>query len=139
MENGGSTTTSTITIKGILSLLMESVSEEEEEGRCGKRVISLGMGDPTLYSCFRTTQVSLQAVSDSLLSNKFHGYSPTVGLPQSRRSFSSFPIPLSFFFLFLPGFNCSVATSPEDSGIRIDFGLVFSVFGFVRVGLLRIG
>ncbi|CAF1896644.1 hypothetical protein HID58_046383 [Brassica napus] len=81
MDNGGST----ITIKGILSLLMESISElEDEEGRCVKRVISLGMGDPTLYSCFRTTQVSLQAVSDSLLSNKFHGYAPTVGLPQTR-------------------------------------------------------
>jgi len=88
MENGA-TTTSTITIKGILSLLMESITTEEDEG--GKRVISLGMGDPTLYSCFRTTQVSLQAVSDSLLSNKFHGYSPTVGLPQARRSLSSFP------------------------------------------------
>ncbi|KAL1206595.1 putative aminotransferase TAT2 [Cardamine amara subsp. amara] len=83
-------TTSTITIKGILSLLMESISEENEEGRCSKRVISLGMGDPTLYSCFRTTQVSLQAVSDSLLSNKFHGYSPTVGLPQSRRAIAEY-------------------------------------------------
>ncbi|CAH2070033.1 unnamed protein product [Thlaspi arvense] len=93
MENGGSTTTtSTITIKGILSLLMESISEKEEEGggRCAKRVISLGMGDPTLYSCFRTTQVSLQAVSDSLLSNKFHGYAPTVGLPQTRRAIAEY-------------------------------------------------
>uniref|UniRef100_M4E1N6 Aminotransferase class I/classII large domain-containing protein n=1 Tax=Brassica campestris TaxID=3711 RepID=M4E1N6_BRACM len=87
MENGGST----ITIKGILSLLMESISElEDEEGRCVKRVISLGMGDPTLYSCFRTTQVSLQAVSDSLLSNKFHGYAPTVGLPQTRRAIAEY-------------------------------------------------
>lgn len=100
MENGGST----ITIKGILSLLMESISElEDEEGRCVKRVISLGMGDPTLYSCFRTTQVSLQAVSDSLLSNKFHGYAPTVGLPQTRRLFSSFTC-----FLFLLQFNAAV-------------------------------
>ncbi|CAA0409658.1 Pyridoxal phosphate-dependent transferase [Arabidopsis suecica] len=87
MENGA-TTTSTITIKGILSLLMESITTEEDEG--GKRVISLGMGDPTLYSCFRTTQVSLQAVSDSLLSNKFHGYSPTVGLPQARRAIAEY-------------------------------------------------
>ncbi|CAH8360290.1 unnamed protein product [Eruca vesicaria subsp. sativa] len=87
MENGGST----ITIKGILSLLMESISElEDKDGRCAKRVISLGMGDPTLYSCFRTTQVSLQAVSDSLLSNKFHGYAPTVGLPQTRRAIAEY-------------------------------------------------
>uniref|UniRef100_A0A1J3DWX4 Putative aminotransferase TAT2 n=1 Tax=Noccaea caerulescens TaxID=107243 RepID=A0A1J3DWX4_NOCCA len=86
--NGGST--NTITIKGILSLLMESISEEKEEGRCSKKVISLGMGDPTLYSCFRTTQASLQAVSDSLLSNKFHGYAPTVGLPQTRRAIAEY-------------------------------------------------
>ncbi|VVB15879.1 unnamed protein product [Arabis nemorensis] len=90
MENGSTTTNTTITIKGILSLLMECIAVEEVEGRCSKKVISLGMGDPTLYSCFRTTQVSLQAVSDSLLSNKFHGYAPTVGLPQSRRAIAEY-------------------------------------------------
>lgn len=86
MENGGVNglhemdTASTITIKGILSLLMQSVNEKN-----GKRLISLGMGDPTVYSCFHTTCVAGEAVVEALQSDKFNGYSPTVGLPQTRR------------------------------------------------------
>lgn len=129
MENGGST----ITIKGILSLLMESISElEDEEGRCVKRVISLGMGDPTLYSCFRTTQVSLQAVSDSLLSNKFHGYAPTVGLPQTRRSFLSFTSFSVFFFPF------TVLTPPSPPSISYNAAVYFIFFFFGNKSLVII-
>lgn len=115
MENGA--TTSTITIKGILSLLMESISEEEGE----KRVISLGMGDPTLYSCFRTTQVSLQAVSDSLLSNKFNGYAPTVGLPQARRLVLSYHLSLFVFLIrvvVLLGMSNSVRLTKPSSKLN---------------------
>lgn len=70
---------STITIKGILSLLMESVGENS------KRVISLGIGDPTLSTCFPNTKVAEEAVADALHSAKFHGYAPTPGLLQARR------------------------------------------------------
>jgi hypothetical protein len=84
MENGtlnhGVDTGSTITIKGILILLMESIDENND-----KRVISLGMGDPSAYSCFHTTHVAEQAVVDALQSEKFNGYAPTVGLYQTRR------------------------------------------------------
>lgn len=73
--------TSTITIKGILSLLMESVGENKDDS---KRVISLGMGDPTLTTCFPNTKFAEQAVADALHSAKFHGYAPTPGLPQAR-------------------------------------------------------
>lgn len=73
--------TSTITIKGILSLLMESIGTENHD----KRVISLGMGDPTLTTCFHTTNVAEEAVADALLSHKFHGYAPTAGLLQARK------------------------------------------------------
>ena len=88
MESGGvavnyeSKTTSTITIKGILSLLMESIDENPGDG---KRVISLGMGDPTLTTCFHTTNIAEEAVSDALQSHKFHGYAPTAGLLQARK------------------------------------------------------
>lgn len=85
--NHGVDTNSTITIKGILSLLMQSVGGDDD----GKRVISLGMGDPSAHSCFSTTQHVLDSVSDSLMSSKFNGYAPTPGLPQARRSFSHFP------------------------------------------------
>jgi hypothetical protein len=84
MENGapnhGVDTGSTITIKGILSLLMETIDENND-----KRVISLGMGDPSAYSCFHTTHVAEQAVVDAIQSEKFNGYAPTVGLYQTRR------------------------------------------------------
>lgn len=84
MENGapnhGVDTGSTITIKGILSLLMETIDENND-----KRVISLGMGDPSAYSCFHTTHVAVQAVVDAVQSEKFNGYAPTVGLYQTRR------------------------------------------------------
>lgn len=78
--NHESKANSTITIKGILSLLMESVDENNS-----KRVISLGMGDPTLSTCFPSTKVAEEAVADALHSAKFHGYAPTPGLLQARR------------------------------------------------------
>ncbi|EXB75028.1 putative aminotransferase TAT2 [Morus notabilis] len=79
LESAAYTAPSTITIKGILGLLMENIDESNE-----KRVISLGMGDPTAYSCFRTAHVAQDSVLDSLHSQKFNGYAPTVGLPQTR-------------------------------------------------------
>eukprot|EP00258_Populus_trichocarpa_P051467 XP_024467486.1 probable aminotransferase TAT2 isoform X1 [Populus trichocarpa] len=69
-----------ITIKGILSLLMESIDNNNHS----RSVISLGMGDPTAHSCFHTTHVAQEAVVDALQSDKFNGYAPTVGLPQTR-------------------------------------------------------
>ena len=61
-----------------------------------KRLISLGMGDPTAFSCFTTTNVAENAVVDALSSQKFNGYSPTVGLLQTRRY-----IVFGFYFLIL--------------------------------------
>ncbi|CAI9088716.1 OLC1v1023135C1 [Oldenlandia corymbosa var. corymbosa] len=77
---------SNITIKGTLSLLMANTNVEENN----KQVISLGIGDPTAYSCFRTHVAAQQAVADSLLSCKFNGYSPTVGLPQTRKAIAEY-------------------------------------------------
>ncbi|PON39015.1 LOW QUALITY PROTEIN: Tyrosine/nicotianamine aminotransferase [Parasponia andersonii] len=75
----------TITIKGILGLLMESIDESE-----GKKVISLGMGDPTAYSCFHTPQVAQDSVLHALQSHNFNGYAPTAGLPQTRRAVAKY-------------------------------------------------
>lgn len=72
-----------ITIKGILGLLMANIDAKKDNDE-GKRVISLGIGDPTAYSCFRTSSAAQEAVVDALRSAKFNGYSPTVGLPQTR-------------------------------------------------------
>ncbi|XP_028798531.1 probable aminotransferase TAT2 isoform X2 [Neltuma alba] len=79
-------TASTITIKGILSLLMQSV-----DGNGGdKRVISMGMGDPSIYTCFHTTNIAQEAVVDTLQSQKFNGYAPTVGLLQTRKAIAEY-------------------------------------------------
>ncbi|GMY31896.1 probable aminotransferase TAT2 isoform X3 [Fagus crenata] len=83
--NHGVDTGSTITIKGILSLLMQNIDEDDN-----KRVVSLGMGDPSAYSCFHTTHVAEEAVVDAIQSEKFNGYAPTVGLPQARRAIAEY-------------------------------------------------
>lgn len=84
MENGvghsEADTPGNVTIKGILGLLMANVDCNDK-----RRVISLGMGDPTAFSCFPIAAVAEDAVIDSLRSKKFNGYSPTVGLPQTRK------------------------------------------------------
>ncbi|MFS7929358.1 putative aminotransferase, class I/classII, tyrosine/nicotianamine aminotransferase [Helianthus anomalus] len=73
-------TPTNVTIKGILGLLMANVGDDDKK----KRLISLGMGDPTAFSCFTTTSVAVDAVVEMITSHKFNGYSPTVGLPQTR-------------------------------------------------------
>ncbi|KAK4782285.1 hypothetical protein SAY86_016387 [Trapa natans] len=97
MENGGAGNNyegelnSKVTIKGILSLLMESIEGGGEHGDGKrKRVISLGMGDPSAYSCFHPPDVAQHAVVETLQSDMFNGYSPTVGLPQTRRAIAEY-------------------------------------------------
>lgn len=48
-------------------------------------MISLGIGDPTAHSCFHTTNEAKEAVVESLLIDKFNGYSPSAGLPTTRK------------------------------------------------------
>ncbi|WCJ32206.1 Tyrosine transaminase family protein [Euphorbia peplus] len=78
-------TPTNITIKGILSLLRESVDDKD-----GKSVISLGLGDPSAYSCFHTTPFAQKAVVNALLSDNFNGYAPSIGLPQTRRGVADY-------------------------------------------------
>ncbi|KAH7512588.1 hypothetical protein FEM48_Zijuj12G0106700 [Ziziphus jujuba var. spinosa] len=78
MENGSlnhgvpDAASTTISIKGILGLLMETIDESDT-----RKLISLGIGDPTAYSCFHTPKVAECAAVDSLQSEKFNGYAPT--------------------------------------------------------------
>ena len=88
LVNGGqveSETPTNITIKGILGLLTANVDDESK-----RRVISLGMGDPSAYSCFHTAAVAEDSVVDTLRSEKFNGYSPTVGLTETRRAIADY-------------------------------------------------
>ncbi|KAL2944414.1 putative aminotransferase TAT2 [Bienertia sinuspersici] len=61
-----------ITIKGIIGLIMSQIDEDNQ-----RAVISLGIGDPTVYSCFTTSHVAEEAVAHALSSAKFNGYAPT--------------------------------------------------------------
>nr|GEV82195.1 probable aminotransferase TAT2 [Tanacetum cinerariifolium] len=87
MENGmmKMETPTTVTIKGILGKLMASLDEDSK-----KRVISLGMGDPTAHTCFTTTDVAQFSVVQTLESQKYNGYAPVVGLPQARQAISEY-------------------------------------------------
>ncbi|KAK3028388.1 hypothetical protein RJ639_039598 [Escallonia herrerae] len=78
-------TPTNITIKGILGLLMSNIDGDDK-----RRAISLGMGDPTAYSCFHTSAVVEDAVVDTLRSQKFNGYCPTSGLPQARTAIAGY-------------------------------------------------
>ncbi|RXI03013.1 hypothetical protein DVH24_003091 [Malus domestica] len=90
------TTSTTITIKGILSLLLQNVNEND-----GRRLISLGMGDPTAFSCFHTTHVSQEAVVDALQSDKFNGYAPTV-IERFKKYFDILGGPATFIQAAVP-------------------------------------
>ncbi|PWA79334.1 Aminotransferase, class I/classII [Artemisia annua] len=57
----------------ILGMLLANLYYESK-----KILIALGMGDPTAFSCFTTTNVAENPVVDVLSSQKFNGYSPTV-------------------------------------------------------------
>ncbi|KAL9236440.1 hypothetical protein vseg_011112 [Gypsophila vaccaria] len=74
-----------MTIKGIISIIMSQIDENNKGN-----VISLGMGDPTTYTCFTTTIVAQHAVVHALSTSMFNGYSPTVGLPQTRLAISEY-------------------------------------------------
>lgn len=78
-------TPTNVTIKGILGILMASLDDENK-----KRVISLGMGDPTAHSCFTTSDIVRDSVVQTLESQKFDGYAPTVGLPPARKAISEY-------------------------------------------------
>ncbi|KAJ9551391.1 hypothetical protein OSB04_015436 [Centaurea solstitialis] len=74
-----------LSIKAVLGTLMANIDDEKK-----MRVIPLGLGDPTVFSCFTTTAIAEDAVLHALRSHSFNGYSPTVGLPQTRSAISEY-------------------------------------------------
>ncbi|CAI9760491.1 unnamed protein product [Fraxinus pennsylvanica] len=107
-------TPNNITIKGIIGLLMGNTECNDD-----RKVISLGIGDPTAYSCFHTAAVAQEAVMESLLSAKFNGYSPTAGLPQARKAIADYlsselPYKLSWEDVYLTA-GCTQAIEITES------------------------
>ncbi|XP_071693312.1 nicotianamine aminotransferase 1-like [Rutidosis leptorrhynchoides] len=53
-------------------------------------IIPLSIGDPSIFPCFRTTQVAEDALVAALRSANFNGYAPKGGLLQAKRSLAEF-------------------------------------------------
>lgn len=74
------TTSSATSVRGVLGLLMNSLSKDDP-----RPVIPLGHGDPSAFPSFRTSPVAEDAIFDSVHSAKFNGYSAPVGILPARR------------------------------------------------------
>ncbi|KAF3658009.1 putative aminotransferase TAT2 [Capsicum annuum] len=99
MENGTSTTTrkwnfkeneklvsvSEHTVRSVLNKLSSCIDPDDT-----RPVIPLGHGDPSAFSCFRTTPIAEDAISDAVRSAKFNGYSSTVGILPARSAVAEY-------------------------------------------------
>lgn len=67
-------------IKGVVSFLNENTNEDDH-----RLSISLGLGDPSRFKCFRTTAIAEDAVIEAIRSAKFNSYAPTGGIFPARK------------------------------------------------------
>ncbi|KVH95842.1 probable aminotransferase TAT2 [Cynara cardunculus var. scolymus] len=84
-ENRNLRTAATFSIKRVLDDVNRNLDRSD-----GRPIIPLSHGDPSSFSCFRTTQVAEDAVVDALRSAKFNGYAPKGGALQARRSIAEY-------------------------------------------------
>lgn len=89
-------TASAFSIKRVIDQVKTNINQSDE-----RPIIPLSIGDPSLFSCFQTTQVAQDAVIDALQSAKFNGYAPKCGHLQARTSLAEYlsinlPYKLSF-------------------------------------------
>ncbi|OIT02593.1 PREDICTED: tyrosine aminotransferase-like [Nicotiana attenuata] len=84
-ENENLLAASGVSIRGVLNKLMQSLDPSDT-----RPAIPLGHGDPSAFPCFRTTPVAVDAISDSVRSAKFNGYSSTVGILPARKAVAEY-------------------------------------------------
>ncbi|XP_031252432.1 probable aminotransferase TAT2 isoform X1 [Pistacia vera] len=72
-------------IEGVNEVLMANLNKDDD-----RPVISLGLGDPSVFQCFRTTALADDAIVDAVRSAKFNGYAPIFGIPPARRAIAEF-------------------------------------------------
>ncbi|ESR60472.1 putative aminotransferase TAT2 [Citrus sinensis] len=84
-HNDNKTTSSAVTIRGVLTSLKENLNEKDK-----RPVIHLGHGDPSAFPCFRTSTVAEDAVVDALRTAHYNCYSPTFGVPSARRGIADY-------------------------------------------------
>jgi len=67
-------------IKSVVKFLKENINEDDH-----RLAISLGVGDPSGFECFRTTNIAEDAIVGAVRSAKFNSYAPTGGILSARR------------------------------------------------------
>ncbi|KAI6697324.1 hypothetical protein NL676_017443 [Syzygium grande] len=99
---GGLVAASAITVRGVLSHVMESL-----DGDDGRVVLPLGQGDPSTFLCFRMARIAEDAVVDAVRSAEFNCYTPTPtfcfrGLDTRAVSRAALCVPKVRYFDLLP-------------------------------------
>ncbi|RZC46622.1 hypothetical protein C5167_039574 [Papaver somniferum] len=76
---------SDISIGGALDILRSNLNAKDE-----RPTTPLGHGDPSPFSCFRTTHVADDALSNAVKSAKFNSYAPVGGILPARRAVAEY-------------------------------------------------
>ncbi|KAI3888741.1 hypothetical protein MKX03_013909 [Papaver bracteatum] len=76
---------SDISIGGALDILRSNLNAKDE-----RPTIPLGHGDPSPFSCFRTTHVADDALANAVKSAKFNSYAPVGGILPARRAVAEY-------------------------------------------------
>ncbi|KAJ1942656.1 hypothetical protein GGF37_003018, partial [Kickxella alabastrina] len=69
-------------IRDVLSRPVQPLSTPKST----EEIISLSIGDPTVFGNFKTHPVVVEAVEEAIRSYAFNGYPPSVGVPQAREA-----------------------------------------------------
>ncbi|KAH8502288.1 hypothetical protein H0E87_013836 [Populus deltoides] len=72
-------------IKSVVKFLKENINEDDH-----RLAISLGVGDPSGFKCFRTTNIAEDAIVGAVRSAKFNSYAPTGGILSARRAIAEY-------------------------------------------------
>ncbi|GAV74053.1 Aminotran_1_2 domain-containing protein [Cephalotus follicularis] len=78
-------TASGVNNRGILSKVYGNLNKDND-----KPIIPLGHGDPSVFPCFFTTPVAVEAIVDSVRSSQFNCYASSVGIPPARRAVAEY-------------------------------------------------
>ncbi|RVX09462.1 Tyrosine aminotransferase [Vitis vinifera] len=76
---------SSITVRGVLGKVISNLNPQDR-----RPVITLGQGDPSAFSSFRTSPEAEEAIVDAVRSRKFNSYSPDVGVLTVRRAIAEY-------------------------------------------------
>ncbi|XP_051125794.1 nicotianamine aminotransferase 1-like [Andrographis paniculata] len=74
-----------VTIREMLAMLQANLNKNDT-----RPLVHLGIGDPSVHPCFRTTPLAENAIVHSLRSSHFNGYAPSAGISAARRAVADY-------------------------------------------------